>query len=405
MNKKLKILQINKFPSVKGGSEIVLFDTIDLLRREGHEVVLLSTDEGNMVYNPTYTVHYPDKNDSIRHKISYLRSFFYNKKAVKQLESVIKTEKPDIAHIHLYLNGLSQGILPVLKKHGIPIVMTLHDYRQICPSYLLIDKNLNICEKCIGGNYFNCMFTRCSNGSLIQSTLLTMEMYYRRLFYKTEEYVDRFICVSDFVYNKHKEFNPAITSKSEIISNPVQTPSAPPFTRGDYLLYAGRLSREKGINTLLEAVKSLPGIKLKIAGCGDLELNNIPPNVEILGFKHKDELSLLIQNAMYTVTPSECYETFGLSCAESLALGTPVIASRIGALPEIVKHGENGFLFTPKNTEELRNTIRKAINIPDDIYMSMIQKGRQSVIEFSDKEYIRKLLAVYNSIIQDKKYE
>ncbi|MDL2214579.1 glycosyltransferase [Dysgonomonas sp. OttesenSCG-928-M03] len=396
----MKILQINKFPSVKGGSEVVLFDTIDLLRRKGHEVVLLSTDEGNIVYNPTYTIHYSDKDSSLRHRISHLHSFFYNKKAIKQLESVIETEKPDIAHIHLYLNSLSQGILPILKKKGIPIVMTLHDYRQICPSYLLLDKNLNICERCIGGNYFNCMFTRCSKGSFIQSSLLTFEMYYRRFFYKTEKYVDKFICVSDFVYNKHKEFNPAITHKSEIISNPIQKPSTPPpFNRGDYLLYAGRLSSEKGLHTLLHAIKELPHIKLKIAGSGDLELNNIPPNVEILGFKHKDELSQLVENAMYTIIPSECYETFGLSCAESLALGTPVIASHIGALPEIVKHGENGFLFTPKSAEDLNKTIREAISLSDDTYIHMSNTAYESIQKFSGRNYINSLLKLYNELI------
>ncbi len=398
--RKLKILQINKFPSIRGGSEIVLFDTISLLKNDGHEVVLFSTDEGEAIYTPTYVIPYPDRNASLIKKIAGLPSFFYNHFAVKVLESIIEKEKPDIAHIHLYQNSFSNSILLVLKKHHIPIVMTLHEYRQICPSYLLLDKNQNICEKCIDGNYFHCMFTQCAKGSFIESSLLTLEMFYRRMFYKTEKYVDKFICPSNFVYRKYLSFNKAIADKSVVNYNPVNVGFMKNTERGDYLLYFGRLSREKGIQTLLSAMKQLPHIKLKIAGVGDYPLHEIPSNVEVLGFKEKEELELIIRNALYTVVPSRSYETFGLSCTESLVQGTPVIASNIGAIPEIIEHNKNGFLFEAGNVSRLVETVSKAILLSDDEYLQMAKIGQQSLAKFSDDKYIKRLLSIYKELIK-----
>lgn len=396
----MKILHINKYPSIKGGSEVVLFDTIRLLQSTGHESILFSTDEGDISFHPTYTIHYPDKNASTIDKVKKLSSFFYNRDASKRLVNIIKTEKPDIAHIHLYLNGLSVSILPILKKYNIPVVMTLHEYRQICPSYLLLDRHQNICEKCINGNYLNAMLTRCAKGNFTRSALLSAEMYYRRWFYKTEKYVDKFICVSNFMSEKHKEFNRSISDKSTVIYNPVKQHQIGEIKRGNYLLYFGRLSVEKGLNTLLAAMQDIPHIKLKIAGTGDLKLATVPSNVEFLGFKDTKELKQLISDAMYTIFPSEWYETFGLSCAESLSLGTPVIASDIGAIPEIISHNGNGFLFTPKDVNGLIKTIKCAIDLPADEYISMAQRGVNSITKFSEQHYISKLLDLYSDLVK-----
>lgn len=397
--KKLKILQINKYPSLKGGTETVLFDTIRLLKAEGHDVILLSTDEGEITYTPTFAMPYPSRHTSLIGKLYNLPAFFYNRSAVKILESIIEKEKPDIAHIHLYHNSFSSSILPTLKKHRVPIVMTLHEYRQICPSYLLLDRNQRICEKCINGNYLNCMLTRCSKGSFLESSFLTMEMYFRRIFCKTENYVNRFICVSNFVYEKHQAFNKAIADKSTVIYNPVKLHFPQEIKKGDYLLYFGRLSSEKGIHTLLSAMKQLPDVKLKIAGTGDLSLSEIPPNVELLGFKSREELVLIIYNACYTIVPSEWNETFGLACTESMAQGTPVIASDIGAIPEIVQHGENGFLFESGNAHHLQKIISDAMLLSEEDYAKIAEKGYRNLSKFSDDKYIEKLLSLYNELI------
>jgi len=398
----LKILQINKFASIRGGTETVLFNTIDLLKEKGHKVLLFSTDEYKAISQPIYTIPYFNKTDSLFDKAVRMNSFFYNRQAARELESIIETEKPNIVHIHLYLNSFSVSILPVLKKYNLPVIMTLHEYRQICPSYLLLDKNGNICERCKNGNYLNCVATRCSKGNFFESLFLTLEMYYRRLFYQTEKFVDKFICVSNFIQKKHSEFNKNIASKSVVIYNPVNFIPDTEIIRGNYLLFFGRLSREKGLNTLINAMKQIPDTKLVIAGKGDLLLEKLPENVELIGFKSGDELISIIRNAMYTIVPSEWYETFGLSCVESLSLGTPVIASAIGALPEIIEHGKNGFLFTPKDEHSLIETINSALNISDYSYVDMCKNGYTSIEQFSNNIYIRQLLDLYDRLILEK---
>lgn len=397
----MKILQINKYAFPKGGTETVLSETMSLLRSKGHHVLLFSTDEGNMEFAPSATIPSIGRQDSWQKKRKFLPSFFYNRKASEQLKEILEKEQPDIVHIHLYLNSFSVSILPVLKEYGVPVVMTLHEYRQICPSYLLMDRNCKICEKCIHGNYFNCMLTRCSRGSLVESALLSLEMYYRRLFYPTEKYVDRFICVSDFVLKKHQEFNPGIAAKSVVIKNPVSQKRTSK-KRGEYLLYFGRLSREKGINTLLKAMEGLPDINLKIAGGGELDLNTVPANVEMLGFKSKEDLQALIEGAMFTVVPSEWYETFGMSCAESLALSTPVIAANIGALPELIKNKMNGFLFEASNINDLKKKIKEATSLSDSEYDELSRNAAVSVQHLSDDNYISKLLSLYDNLLCEK---
>lgn len=124
--------------------------------------------------------------------------------------------------------------------------MTLHDYRQICPSYLLLNGRNQICEKCKNGNYFYCLYLRCSKGLFLESLLLTIEMYFRRLLYPVERYVDAFVCVSSFALNKHREFNVKIGNKSLVIPNPAQSNLDKNTSKGKYMLYYGRLSREKG---------------------------------------------------------------------------------------------------------------------------------------------------------------
>lgn len=398
----MKVLQINKYPSVKGGTETVLFDTLRLLGNRGHEVVLFSTDEGQVIHQPTYTVAYPRRNAPLSEKLKRLPSFFYNRQAAQMLEQIIEKEKPDIAHIHLYLNSFSSSILPVLQKHRIPIVMTLHEYRQICPSYLLLDKQGRICEKCTDGNYLHCLFTRCGKGGLVESGLLSLEMFYRRTFYKTETFVDTFVFPSHFVYGKHLQFNPKIANKGVVIYNPVGVPHRSSAPKGDYLLYFGRLSAEKGLATLVSAMKQLPHLKLVIAGLGDISLGDIPPNVELVGFKEKEDLNRLIGNARYTVVPSQSYETFGLSCTESLAQGTPVIASEIGAIPEIIEHGTNGFLVEAGNVTTLAETIEKAMQLSSEQYQRMVNEGYESLAKFSEDLYTKSLLSVYEQCIKNR---
>jgi glycosyltransferase involved in cell wall biosynthesis len=252
----------------------------------------------------------------------------------------------------------------------------------------------------MGGKYYQCLFTRCAKGGLLESLILTAEMYFRRVFCPTEKYVDKFICVSQFVYGKYRQFNSRISAKAVVLHNPVRIPSGHNNNnRGSYLLFIGRLSRERGIETLMNVMKELPHISLKVAGTGDYPKDNIPFNVEFLGFKRHEEVERLIEGARYLLFPSEWYEPFGLSIAECLSLGKPVIASRIGAIPELVEDGKNGFLFEVKDTEGLIGIVRKAWPLADSEYAAMSRYAADSMKKYSSAIYSNKLLTLYHELL------
>lgn len=202
----MKILQINKYFYRKGGAETVFFNTIKLLEEQGHTVIPFSLHhKKNESSNyEDYFVNYPELSDSsIIDRLLYTPSFFYNKEAARKLEKLIQVEKPDIAHIHLMFNSLSIAILPILKKYNIPVVMSVHDYRLVCPAYTFTDGNGNFCERCKDKRYYQCVKYRCSKQNFINSMMLCMDSYFRALFFPPIQYIDKFIFVSKFSMNKH----------------------------------------------------------------------------------------------------------------------------------------------------------------------------------------------------------
>jgi glycosyltransferase involved in cell wall biosynthesis len=404
----MKVLQINKYFYPKGGANTVIFNTIQLLEQHGHTVVpfsMASPLNRPSPYAPRF-VSYPELLEAnVVDKIRHISSFVYNREAARGLDLLLDEEKPDIAHIHLMFNSLSASILPVLKKRRIPVVMTVHDYRLICPAYLFTDGRGAICERCRTGNYLHCALRRCSNGRLANSLMLAADSYFRKYIISPIDYVDLFIFVSCFAFDKHIEFSDRYADKGIVLRNftPLATGEADSGDKGDYLLYFGRISSEKGLPTLLRAMEAFPGVKLKVAGTGPL-LEDIksqsPPNVEFTGFLSGEALHDCISRARYVVVPSEWYENNPLSVIEAMALGAPVIGSRIGGIPELIAEGVSGFLFEPASVDSLRATIELALALPDEDYNAMCCKGRAFARKhFNQDAYYHKLTSIYKDII------
>ena len=168
-------------------------------------------------------------------------------------------------------------------------------------------------------------------------------------------------------------------------------------------MFFGRISEEKGINTLIDAIKNIPDMTLKIAGTGPLynSLSHLNiPNVELLGFKQGKELEDLVQNAMYVIVSSECYENNPLSIIEAMAMGIPVIGSNIGGIPELINNEKNGFLFETKNAHDLESKIQKALAITDHQYFELSQNAISfAKANFSEEAHYQKLISVYNSVL------
>jgi glycosyltransferase involved in cell wall biosynthesis len=360
----MKILLANKFFFPKGGAETVFFQERNYLLNQGHSVIDFSMIHPNNVASPYAEFFVPNVEYRDRPNVNPIKrllnsshialSFIHNKKAVQNIKRLIDKEKPVIAHLHNIYHQITPAIIPALHKAGVKVILTLHDYKIICPNYLMLTKDI-ICQKCEGRKFWNSCLYCCEQGSYTGSLLLTMEAYWHRIF-KSYEYVDMFLAPSQFMAKLVTRFR-INSEKIRILHNGIDIKSfkATGVDAG-YVLYFGRLSREKGIETFLNAHAQLKGkIPAKVVGTG-LFLDAVKQKfgkVDFTGFKQGGELREIIDKASFVVVPSEWYENCSMVVLESMALGKPVIGSRIGGIPEQIDDGKTGYLFEMGNSADL----------------------------------------------------
>jgi len=400
--KDMKILQINKFFYLKGGSERHFFAVSDLLRQNGHEVVEFSMNDRRN--RPSkYADFFIGEINYSKSFLSNIFKFLYNFDANRKLAKLIKQEKPDVAHLHNIYHQLSPSIIHTLKKNKIPMVLTLHDYKVICPNYQLFNKG-EICEKCKGGKYYNCFSGSCIKNSHEKSLLGALEAYLHRSILKSYDKIDKFIAPSNFIKNKFIEFG-IDGGRIEVIENFTEMmPDSSAQEMEDYLLFFGRLSKEKGVNVLLDAMNEIDDVKLKIAGDGpdkanyELKIKNykLGTRVEFVGEKSGEELSELVRKAKAIVVPSVWYENMPMNILEAVAMGKVVIASRVGGIQEIIEDKENGFLFRMSDADDL------AIKIKELPKFDLGKIGHQAWLDsrrFASDVYIGKYMTLIKTLI------
>ncbi|MBN1299753.1 MAG: glycosyltransferase family 4 protein [Melioribacteraceae bacterium] len=402
----MKILQVNNYARVVGGADSVFINTIKLLTDRNHEIIPFSSNPAEETFEryAEYFIDSPQAYSNNNYFSGIVNKFrkFYSKSAADSLAKLLIDFNPQIAHIHNIHGVITFSILPVLKRFGIPVVATIHGFKNLCPAYMFLDGKGKICERCAGKHYFNVVLRNCSNESVIKDSLLMFDSYFRDLIFPIDEFVDHYVFVSEFTRQKYCSYRPEVKEKSSVIYNFVDNNDYV-NVRGDYFLYAGRLDKEKGLATLLSAFRDLPDQKLIIAGTGsmmDFLRNQKTHNVEIAGYKKGEELKELIGSAKFLILPSECYESNPMVILEAFSLGTPVIGSNLGGIAEIVKEGVNGFLFEPKNVQVLKSVVSKCDNIQNEDYTTMCRNARDyQRSEFSVGRHYEKLLKVYRQLV------
>lgn len=415
----MKILQINQCHYKRGGADIVYLNTIGLLRSKGHEVACFSTinlHNEDSEYKDYFVPTVDLRTSSLTDKIKSVGPYIYNKKAYKNLNRLIRDFKPDVAHIHLFYASLSVAVLDALKENNIPILHTVHDYRFLCPISSCLDQEDKTCELCVEKSILSSLKKKCSDGKFTQSSIVFLESFYWKKIKHPECSIDLFHFVSDFCKEKYIKYFPEIRDKNILIYNnsgfiDTSNIGSVKFDKSDnkYFLFYGRLSIEKGLLTLLKAWESIsPNITLKIVGRGPLESKikeeirkNTSHNIELLGFKTGIELQNLVQSASFVIIPSEWYENNPMTIIESYSLGTPVIGSDIGGIPEIIKNEETGYVFKYKSILDLKRVIIKSINISDIEYKQMSENVIEfAKINFSSENNYNKLIDAYKSIMK-----
>jgi len=404
----MKVLQINNFHYPRGGADRVYLDTMHLLSDAGIDVCSFSTlNEKNTpeFANAFFIPNREYRNtDSFRDTLLALPGYFYNATALKNLERLIQIEKPDVAHLHIFQSRLSSPILKILKKYSIPVVMTVHEYKILCPVYTCLNGKNEICEKCAGGNYFHAIQYACNQNRFLPSLLSAAESWMRDTFYSYTENIDQFIFPSIFIRDKHLEYHPEIKKRVHVVYNFVDISKYVPLSQaGAYDLYFGRLSNEKGLMTLLKTYSNHSLYPLEIIGEGpqkeELEhfLNQKASEntIHLRGYLSGNDLIEKVRNARFVIVPSEWYENNPRSVIEAMALGKPVIGADIGGIPELIQEEVSGYVYTSGNENALLQAVRKATG---NNYMQMSIASRERAEKlFNSEEHLQMLLSVYSN--------
>lgn len=409
----MKILLIDVYHFNKGGAETVCFNTGKMLEEQGHKVVYFTLKwEKN---NPSpYSNYFPESKETRRgplKQVKNLVNYFYHFEAAGKLEQLIQDEHPDLAHIHLMWGQITPSIFPVLKRHRIPILYTVHDFRIVCPAYTFRNGKGQICEQCRGKYFYRCIVNSCTKGNRLLSVVMAAEQYFRNAFFNPARYIDGFIYVSNFTKNLQEKYMPAVKKIPNIVlhnfsTSIIQRPKFMPEEK--YFLFFGRLSHEKGVQTLINAIEGIPQCKLKVVGTGPLEeylkkqqKEKHIRNVEFLGYKFGKELADLVSEAYFVIVSSECYENNPMTIIEAYSVGTPVIGARIGGIPEIVADGKTGFQFESGNVDDLRKKLILADKLNGSEYSELSANTIRFANENLSKEtYWNKLKDFYSKFIQ-----
>ena len=398
---KRRILLVNKFYYPRGGDCICTINLEKLLVSKGFDAAVFSMRyKKNLtsVYDSYFASEVNFSTGGMMGRLKAMLRIFGMGDIKKSFEKILDVYDPHIVHLHNIHSYLSPVLAEMAYKRGCKVVWTLHDYKLICPSYSCLNKG-KICELCFKDKS-QVFKTRCMKGSLAASTLAYAEsLYWNRE--KLERYVDKFICPSRFISDKMEEagFHKA---KLKVICNFIEQSKIDCFNKSglkskeDVYCYVGRLSPEKGVEDLLKAAVRLP-YKLYVAGDGPLldklKAEYEQENIVFLGHLSSDGVVDLISRSKAMVIPSAWYENNPLSVIESLCMGTPVIGTKIGGIPELIENGINGCLVPVSDSEAIKEAVTNIFSMTFD-YEHIAKISRDI---YSAERYYSELEKIYFS--------
>jgi glycosyltransferase involved in cell wall biosynthesis len=293
----------------------------------------------------------------------------YSEAAKRNFDALLEDFKPDVVHAFAIYTKLTPSILNAAAARHVPVVMTCNDYKLICPNYSLYHHG-QICEDCKGGRFYKAIVNRCSHDSLVFSAGMAAEAYAHALTGIYRKNIDTFLFESEFIARKTEEFWGAGTFRWRLMLKPFNSSA---FEAGrkmeDYCLFVGRLHNSKGVHVLLEALRSHPDIRLLVIGDGPerarLEAMRGEMNlsrVEFLGWQDRERVAEYLRCCRFVVVPSVWHENFPYVITEAFAHGKAVIGSNMGGIPELVRHGQFGFVYDANNADQLGASINHLWN-------------------------------------------
>lgn len=403
----MRILLVNKFHYLRGGSEKYYFELAKLLKNHGHTVAFFSMKNENNIKtgDREYFVDEIDMNTGSKFEAL---NVIYSKKNKVLMEKALEEFKPDIVHINNFQRQLSASIIDAVKEKNIPLIMTAHDLNPICPASIML-YNGEVCEDCITKGYTSCIKKKCIKNSMLKSVLGYIEKKYYDL-HKMFCKVDCIISPSEF--NKNQLLKGKLKCNDiTVIHNFVNETEKTDYALGDCAFYFGRLSREKGILNLVEAINNIPGARLMIAGDGPEKENiqtyikehKLEDRITLLGYLNQDDIRENIRKCRFVAVPSIWYENCPYSILETMEIGKPIIGSKIGGIPELIQDGINGFTYEHNDVSELTNKLKKLFNNDETVKQFSKNSKKIFIQNYSAEAYYNKLMTVYNKYIKTDK--
>lgn len=384
----MRVLAVHNYYQQPGGEEQIFATESALLESHGHEVL-------------RYTLH----NDQIQaaNSLVLAKKTVWNSSVYQELRSLVREQQPQVAHFHNTFPLISPAAYYAVKDEGVPVVQTLHNYRLLCPNALFFRQG-QVCEDCLGKPLpWPGVMHGCYRGSRSASAVVAATISFHSLRGTWTHAIDAFIAYSRFAMDKFIQGGlPA--EKFAFKTNFLHPAPSPGEGKGWYALFIGRLSVEKGLGVMLDAWRQLGGkIPLKILGDGPMaglvtEAIQDMPEIEWLGRRPLEEVYEVVGNAAFLVFPSEWYETFGRVAIEAFAKGTPVVASQIGAITELVDHKRTGMLFRPSDSSDLASQIEWLLSHPQELRQMRQAARAEFEAKYTAADNYKRLMEIYHAV-------
>ena len=402
-----KLLSVNNYYYRRGGAEVLFLEQNRMLEDAGWQVVPFAMHHPDNLPTP-WAKYFPDEIEfgqsySAAGKLMRASRVIYSLQARQKLNELLGVFSPRIAHIHNIYHHLSPSILPLLRDHGIPVVMTVHDLKLGCPAYTMM-RGDKPCESCRGGRVHNVLVNRCIKGSAALSAVVMLEAGLHRILRTYESSVARFVVPSRFVLETLVRWGWRRESFVHVPNFVDVERFQPGNEAGRRFVYCGRLDKLKGVETLVRAA-ALGRQPVTIVGRGPEETRlqklamELQADISFAGYLTKDALAEVLQSARAVIIPSEVNENAPLSLLEAYATARPVIGSNIAGIPELIREDETGALFETGNVHALAEALERFARLPDTRVADMGKAGRRWVEQdFNPTTYRNRLLALYASL-------
>jgi glycosyltransferase involved in cell wall biosynthesis len=385
----MKILSVHNTYQKPGGEDQVFAQEADLLRSRGHQVLL-----------------YQASNDQVTgvNPLVLLGNTIWNKQIHEELRALMRRERPDIVHVHNTFPVISPAVYYAANGEGIPVVQTLHNYRMLCPAATLF-RDGHVCEECVTKRSpWPGVLHGCYRNSRLATAAVAVMLATHNYKRTWSETVSAYIALTDFARNKFIEGGfPA--EKIFVKPNYLQTDPGPGEGKGNYALFVGRLTPEKGISTLLAAWRQIGNdLPLQIAGDGPLaseveKASREMENVTWLKWLPREEILQRMKDASALILPSTWYEGFPMIISEAFAVGLPVITSDLGSMSSIVDHQRTGLHFEPGNAAALVKAVQWWSAHPAEAAFMRTEARLEYETKYTAEENYKQMMNIYDSVL------